>query len=599
MASLKGIPQGVVDEIRERADIQAVVADHVRLKRSGANYSGLCPFHNEKTPSFTVHPGKRIFHCFGCGAGGDVFTFLMKIQNLSFPAALEKVASMVGVDLTPYKGQGSEIDFGRAYGLMSEAQGFFRKALSGAPAARQYLQSRGLTEATLKEFGIGFAPDDWRRMSDHLVAQKHSAEELVSFGLARKGKESGIYDYFRGRIIFPIEDESGRVIGFGGRVMGDGQPKYLNSPETPLYSKGRVLFNLHRAGPAAAAAGGVIVLVEGYMDVIGVVQAGFRNVVATLGTALTDTQIRKLAKVATRLVFAYDPDAAGVQATLRALPLLEKAGLQLTMLRLPDGIDPDEFVQQNGAEAMRERIENGQPVEDFVFEATRDRHPDWQTDEGRRTALRDMAGVFEMLPSVVSQQNFIQRVADCFGIGEELVRKSFAGGPGRQALELAAPPPPRLQVLSPLVQAERSLIYCLLSDIAQYRKIASTLAVSEFKDPYCRRVLQLLAGLEDESGGVASQLLTNCEDEELRRTITAELMARPAVVPESAGMMLGDCLREIKRHRLEARKKELLRLVSSGGAGDEALREFKQVTDELQSLPRNSEAPAGPVPRAR
>ncbi len=602
MTSQKGIPQSVIDEIRERADIVSVVSDHVILKRSGANFSGLCPFHNEKSPSFSVHPVKRIFHCFGCGVGGDVFGFLMRIQNLSFPAALEKVATQVSIDLAPYRGKGSDIDFVRAHDLLREARKFFRRQLGGAPAARDYLTKRGLTAATLEEFQIGWAADDWRLLSQHLRQAGYSEEEMTAYGLARKGKESGVYDYFRGRVVFPIEDDYGKPVGFGGRVLGDGQPKYLNSPESALYAKGRLLFNLHRASRAVPAEGpdaGTLLLVEGYMDAIGLYQHGFRNVVATLGTALTESQVKKLAKFAKRLVFAYDPDQAGVKATLRALPLLESSGLSLSMLQLPAGIDPDEYVRTEGAEAMRERVTNGQPVEAFLFEATRDRHPNWRTPDGKRAALRDMIHVFRLLPSPLSQQNFIERVADAFGISEELVRKSMSNVPEREAAMSAAVAATRPAMLSPLVQAERTLVHCYMSEISAYRKAEDELRVAEFKDPYCKRILQLLGELGQESGDVSGALISVCEDEELRRFITAELMVRPPMAEGGLGETLADCSRELRKYRLEARKRELQRLVASDGAGDEVLREFKQVTEELQSLLKSLDGAMSSLPQAR
>ncbi|MBI3891764.1 MAG: DNA primase [Candidatus Wallbacteria bacterium] len=600
MTSQKGIPESVIDEIRERVDIVAVVSDHVLLKKSGANYSGLCPFHNEKTPSFTVHAGKRIFHCFGCGTGGNVFTFLMRIQNIAFPAAVEKLATQVGIDLTPYKGR-SDLDFNRAHDLMRDARKFFRKQLAASAQAREYLAKRGLSAATQEEFQIGWAPDDWRLLTEHLRQAGFSDDEMVTYGLARK-KDSSVYDYFRGRVVFPIEDEFAKPVGFGGRILGDGQPKYLNSPESVLYNKGRLLFNLHRASPAAAVEGpdtGSLLLVEGYMDAIGLYQAGFKNVVATLGTALTDAQVRKLAKTAKRLVFAYDPDPAGVKATLRALPLLEPSGLSVSMLRLPDGIDPDEFVKDQGPDALRERLTNGQPVESFLFEATRDRHPNWKTPEGKRAALRDMTHVFRQLPSPISQQNFIERVADSFGISEELVRKSFSNAPDKESALDAAASSTRPSVLSPVVQAERTLIYCFMHDISAYRQAEDGLRVAEFRDPYCKRILQLLGGIEQQSGEVSGVLLSVCEDDELRRFITAELMVRPPVAEDGPGEMLADCTRELRKYRLEARKRELHRLVASDGAGDEVLREFKQVTEELQSLLKGSEEATGSLPQAR
>ncbi len=589
MANQKGIPHGIVDEIRERADIAAIVGDHVLLKKTGANLSGLCPFHSEKTPSFTVHPGKKIFHCFGCGAGGDVFTFLMRTQNISFPIAVEKLAGQVGIDLSPYREPGQDVDFDHAHKMMAEAGRLFASSLASTSEPLDYLANRGIDDATIRDFGIGFARDDWKELGRNLQKKGYSPEDQIRFGLSRKGKEQGSYDYFRGRIMFPIHDEYGKPVGFGGRIIGDGQPKYLNSPESALYNKGRLLFNLHRAAPVAD--GDTLLLVEGYMDVVALWQHGFKNAVATLGTALTEAQIRKLAKTCKRLVFAYDADAAGVKATLRALPLLEKSDLDVSMLRLPEGVDPDDFVTEHGADALRQRLEAGLPVETFLFEATRARHANWQTPEGRRAALKDLSEVFRLLPSIVSQQNFVERIADSFSISEDLVRRSLIsrGSDRAAAAGVAAATATKPRVLSPLVQAERTLIHCYLTDVAFYWKTADQLRISQFLDPYCRRILQLLPEIGRESGEVVNRLLSTVEDDELQRFVTAELMLRPVLTEETATLAVKDCLREIRRNRLEARKKELLRLVSSDGAGDEMLREFKEVTEELQSLMQDPE----------
>src|SRR5712692_7429953 len=329
------------DKVKQQADIVRVVGEYVRLKKTGKDFSGLCPFHQEKTPSFTVSPIKQIFYCFGCGKGGDVYNFVMDMEKCEFPEAVKLVAEKCGIAIPrPKERSPEERKENQQRSLLvemhREAQSFFVKQLEGTlegKAARAYLEDRGLDKETTARFGIGYAPSGGDALLRHLK-QKYNEKSLVDSGLVSRDPSGRLFDRFRRRITFPISNESGRVVAFGGRALGDDQPKYLNSPETPIYTKGRVLYHLDRAAGAIHKQDYAI-MVEGYMDAIAVASSGIENVVASCGTSLTESQIRLLGRSSRRVVVNYDPDAAGVAATERSLALLLEAGFEVKVLALP------------------------------------------------------------------------------------------------------------------------------------------------------------------------------------------------------------------------------------------------------------------------
>src|SRR5574337_316172 len=347
-----------LEEVRAAADIVKIVGDYVKLRKAGANFMGLCPFHQEKTPSFAVHPVKQIFHCFGCGVGGDIFKFVMLIENLPFPEALRRVAEKVGVQLRETAANetyDANAKIRAAVFKMHELAGrFFASQLSGTTegrVARAYLADRGLTDEVVGRFRLGYAPSDGQALTRQLSEGGFEVALLEKSGLVLYDAErQRHYDRFRRRIIFPIANESGKLVAFGGRALGDDQPKYLNSPETPIYTKGRVLYHLDRAAPAIRKLDYTI-LVEGYMDCIAVASSGIENVVASCGTSLTESQIRLLGRYSRRVVVNYDPDSAGVAATERSLALLLEEGFEAKVLALAGGLDPDSFIRQQGVAA--------------------------------------------------------------------------------------------------------------------------------------------------------------------------------------------------------------------------------------------------------
>jgi len=364
-----------INEVRERTDIVELVSQYVSLKRSGANHMGLCPFHAEKSPSFSVHAGRQFFHCFGCGVGGDVFSFLMKIEGLAFPDAARRLAERAGIDLEERQLSPEEElrqqQREQLYRVNELAAEYFHQLLMEQPAGepgRQYLNRRGYGRKAAAEYQLGYAADTWEGLANHLQQQGVTAEDARTLGLIRPGKqERGDYDLFRGRLIFPIFDLSGRVVAFGGRVLDDSKPKYINSPESPIYHKGRVLFGLYQARQAMRQAGEVI-LVEGYFDQLALYRADFPQVVATCGTALTADHARLLKRYVQRVQLLFDQDAAGKQATFKAMAALQEEGVPASVIELPAGEDPDSFVQRQGAEAFQQRLAQARPAMDLFME---------------------------------------------------------------------------------------------------------------------------------------------------------------------------------------------------------------------------------------
>jgi DNA primase len=458
-----------VDEVRAAADIVKVVGDYVKLRKAGANYMGLCPFHQEKTPSFAVHPAKQIFHCFGCGVGGDVFKFVMMIDNLTFPEALHRLAEKVGVTLSHTFGDATYDANARVraalYKMHEAAAKFFAAQLSGTAEgrlARAYLEDRGLTDEVVGRFRLGYAPADGQALTRHLTEALHQMEQggalyrTVQGGtgnepdlleksalVVRDAERNRHYDRFRRRIIFPIANDSGRVVAFAGRALGDEQPKYLNSPETPIYTKGRVLYHLDRAAQAIRKLDYAI-LVEGYMDCIAVASSGIENVVACCGTSLTEGQIRLLARYSRRVVVNYDPDSAGVAATERSLALLLEEGFEAKVLALPGGLDPDAFVRKQGAGAYRELLAGARSYIEYVTDRALATH-NIQTPEGKVGAANAVLPYLARVPSPMLRAELANRLAlrlhlDERLLGEELRRVVGTARPEmRIQAESAAP----------------------------------------------------------------------------------------------------------------------------------------------------------------
>lgn len=438
-----------VAEIKNRLEVAEVVGNYLPLKQSGRNLKAPCPFHQEKSASFMVSPERGIFHCFGCNEGGDIFTFVMKMEGLEFREALEKLARQAGVELKARKGDNAELTRRRArlYEAHALAARYFQASLVQNPEALAYaVKQRHLGRETVRDFQIGYAPDSWNALTDFLGKKGFSYQELLEGGLAgqKEGRQT-VYDLFRGRLTFTICDRDGRPIGFTARVLDDGLPKYLNTPQTPLYDKSSAIFGLHLAREAIRAHDEVV-LVEGNMDVVASHQAGVKQVVAASGTALTLDQLRSLSRLTKNVKLAFDSDRAGLAATERAIELGQKLGLTLRMVQVPDAKDADELIQRS-PEAWREAIASAKYIVDYAFERFEGDY-DLTTAIGKRQYADRLASTLRRLGDPVEQDHYVKLLASKLGIDEEAIRAklkqpdkpSYGSGQG-SAPEINEPSP--------------------------------------------------------------------------------------------------------------------------------------------------------------
>jgi DNA primase len=443
------IPKQFIEDVLLRCDIVEIIDARVPLKKAGKDYKACCPFHDEKSPSFTVSPTKQFYHCFGCGAHGTAIGFLMEYEHMSFPEAVEELATRLGLKM-PQESAGSAPradPSGELLRILEEASRYFRAELRDSPRAIAYLKARGISGEIAATFGIGYAPEGWSNLTGKFGGNAAETDLLVQAGLAVRKEDGRSYDRFRDRVMFPIHDYRGRIIGFGGRIIDVGEPKYLNSPETSLFHKGRELYGLFRARDSIKTAGRSLV-VEGYMDVTALAQHGVDNVVATLGTATTREHLERLFRYAPEVVFSFDGDRAGREAAVRALetalPLMQD-GRQVSFLFLPEGEDPDSLVRREGGEAFAERIAHAKPLPDFFFESL-GLQVDLKRMDGRTRYAELARPLVARLPEGMFRDMMIQRLADISQVPVArlgaLVGKSnnrFEREPGLGAVR----PPPR------------------------------------------------------------------------------------------------------------------------------------------------------------
>jgi len=437
------------EKVKQQADIVRVVGEYVRLKKTGKDFSGLCPFHQEKTPSFTVSPIKQIFYCFGCGKGGDVYNFVMDMEKCEFPEAVKMVAEKCGIAIPRQKQRSPEErkenqQRSVLVEMHREAQTFFVKQLQGTAEgklARAYLEDRGLDKATIERFGIGYAPSGGDALLRHLKP-KCNDKLLVDSGLVSRDQSAGrLFDRFRRRITFPISNESGKIVAFGARALGDDMPKYLNSPETPIYSKSNVLYHMDRAKEALRRQDFAI-LVEGYMDAIAVARAGISNVVASCGTSLAQPQIKLLGRFTRRVIVNYDPDVAGQSATERSLALLLEQDFEVRVLALPPvgnkKADPDLFIRERGKDEYLKLLKEAPPYVDYLI--ARARQMDLTTGEGKQRALNFLLPYIQKMPNGILRSEWATRIAQQLRIDEPLLRSALSKAAKERRREITTRP---------------------------------------------------------------------------------------------------------------------------------------------------------------
>ena len=415
----------IIEEVRSKNDIVDVISGYVKLKKQGSSYFGLCPFHSEKSPSFSVSRDKQMYYCFGCGAGGNVFTFIMEYENYSFVEALKFLAQRAGVELPQeeYSKEAKErADTRSALLEMNKLAAKYYYAqlkTEGGRQAREYLQNRQLSQETITAFGLGYSSKYSDDLFRYLKMKGYSEEMIIKAGLVNVDEKHGVYDKFWNRVMFPIMDVNNRVIGFGGRVMGDGKPKYLNSPETLIFDKSRNLYGLHRARTSRKP---YFIVCEGYMDVISLHQAGFTNAVASLGTALTAGHAALIKRYVNEVYLTYDSDEAGTKAALRAAPILREAGVTTRVIRMEPYKDPDEFIKNLGAEAFEERIRKARNSFMFGLEML-EKGYDLNAPEGKTEFLREAARRLARFEEEIERDNYIEAVAKTYHVGYEELKK--------------------------------------------------------------------------------------------------------------------------------------------------------------------------------
>ncbi len=577
---MAGIPQDFIELVRSSTDVVNIISGYVPLKPSGKSFKGLCPFHNEKTPSFHVNPDRQIFHCFGCNEGGDAFKFLMLYDKLSFVEAVEQLAGRAGLQLPSRTGPAKKEDQERSVLLRihDEAVKFFQTQLRETPEgarALAYLRKRDFSDTTIRDYGIGFAPDKWSGLLDYLTRKGAKPELIERAGLAipRKGGQ-GHYDRFRNRVMIPIASEAGRTIAFGGRLLGDGEPKYLNSPESSIYSKSGVLYGFHRAKDAIRKEGSAI-LMEGYMDCLQAYQAGVGQAVACCGTSLTSGHARLLKRYTDKIVVNFDPDDAGMRAARRSIDLLLEEGFDVRVLTLPDGLDPDGFVRAHGVDRYRQALAEAPSFVGFLIQEASKRY-DVGTPRGKAAFLGDVLPLIGKIPNRVERIGYVGPLAEHAGITDLTVldelRRHVETNAQRFTLPANEAPPVKL--------AERELIRWILSSPED----CAILDEIEDEDMEGLATAPIVMAMKQERATETEplsteKLLDRLEPDALKKQLT-RIMTEPS--PLGPRQSVRDCLNGLRKDRLK-RKLSRLRAQLAKGADDDNL------TAEILTLARRIE----------
>ncbi|MHB1125764.1 MAG: DNA primase [Bacillota bacterium] len=565
---MKGpIPEEIVTEIRQRVDIVQFISEYVLLKRQGRNYTGLCPFHQEKTPSFSVNHDKQMFYCFGCKTGGNVYTFLMKSENLTFAEAVRHLAERTGMEVPGEDWSTVDQEVIRRQQRLQEinqlAAKYFHYSLTkraNGKAARHYLEKRAVDQQLIQRFMLGFAPPGWDNVLKFLASRGYGAHEVVSAGLAlAREKEDGYYDRFRNRIMFPIYDNREKLIGFGGRVLDDTIPKYLNSPETTLFHKKNVLYGLNFSIPEIRRQEKAII-VEGYMDVLAAHQHGVTNVVASLGTALTREQAMLIRRYTQEVVIAYDADVAGNEATVRGLEILQQTGFRVKVIALPPGLDPDDYLRRDGAEAFRHMVEKQSLtlIEYKLRQAMTS--SDSRTSEGKADIVSAVLNDLSRIVNEVEKQEYVRLISGRLGVSEEAIyielrkhtTKMHKSGTTKDKTG-------EIRYNSKQVQfsqypahwkAERTLACLMLRKPDLCRQLEAEIDMESFEDSASREVILALKAAGQTTHSVEpATVIDFLENEEAVQLVTQGFLSDPAMLEEET--VLEDCLRTIKVYRLQ------------------------------------------------
>ncbi|MFQ6880695.1 MAG: DNA primase [Oscillospiraceae bacterium] len=581
----------LIEEVRSRNDIVDVISQYVHLQKKGSSYFGLCPFHNEKTPSFSVTPSKQMYYCFGCGAGGNVFTFLMEYENFTFGEAMEALAQRAGVQLPERQMSGEarrEADRrGRLLEINREAARYFYMLLRSekGKAAYRYFSGRGLSPETMQKFGLGYSDKYRDDLYRYLRSKGYEDGILKDSGLVTIDERRGGYDKFWNRAMFPIMDANSKVIAFGGRVMGEGEPKYLNSPETPVFNKSRTLYGLHLARKTRRPQ---MILCEGYMDVIALHQAGFDNAVASLGTALTEGHAGILRRYTKEVYLSYDSDGAGQKAALRAIPILRDAGITCKVINMSPHKDPDEFIKALGPEAYEERIARAE--NSFMYTLRmREKDFDLRDPEGKTAFYREAARMILEFPDELERDNYIEAVAAHYQVGFEhlrqMVRKvGTAGGISARREPLKTGKNERKKREDGREKSQRLLLTWLVEQPKLFRTISAYLSPSDFTEGVYRKVAEeLFRQMKEEGQPNPGRIVTMFDSEEDQRTVAQICNASAGEMESSADMekALKETILRIRQGSLEEERKAL---DPTDMEGLKRMIEHKRLLQELEKL---------------
>ena len=581
------IPDELVEEIRDRSDIVEVISDRVLLKKSGANYKGLCPFHSEKTPSFTVSPAKQIFHCFGCNEGGNVYQFVMKIENLSFPDSVLLLARRYGINIVEQKVKGvNSSQKNTLYDVNAMAAEFFQRQLSELPqgkTAREYLRKRGITENIIESFKIGYASPSWDGVHQFLKKKGISADIQNSAGLIKERENGGGYvDRFRERIIFPISDSEGRIVGFGGRVLNDtdSRPKYLNSPETLVYKKGNILYGLHITKDLIRKSKDAF-LVEGYFDLITAYQHGIKNVIATSGTALTEDHARLLRRYTETVTLVFDGDEAGRNASNRGGIVLLNGGVKVKVIPLPQGNDPDSFIREKKGDGFFNISKGSKPFMEYIINKE-SAESDLKSIDGRVKCINAVIPFLSLMNNSVEKSMYISSLAEKTGVSEKAIIDEMSKNKVKDKAKVK-------EVLtstssSSSNKAERILVQLMLLDNKNIEKIKKHISVDDFKDNDMAKISSLLFTLSESNDNIAiSHIMDKLSEDKLKKLISE--MVFEDIEYQDVDKNISDCIRYIKKNRIDI--KELVnRLKTAVSEGNH--QQFKELQGQILKIKQNA-----------
>lgn len=586
------INDNVLDEIRDRADIVDLIGEYVDLKRSGSNYMGLCPFHSEKTPSFSVSPSKSIFKCFGCGVGGDVITFIMKRENLSFPEAVEFLADKYNVRLEVYKDENKEAreKRNRLYEINREAGLHFLKNYQASQKAQLYLKNRMLSDKTIRSYGIGYSKDSWTDLYDHLTKMGYKEEELLELNLISKSKNGNYIDRFRDRVMFPIINRNNRIIGFGARAFGDAKPKYLNSRETPIFHKGSNVFNINIISRESTRER--IILVEGYMDVISLYNSGINYSVASLGTSLTIDQANIIKRMAKDIYICYDSDNAGINATSRAIDIFLQASVKPKIIELEGGLDPDDFIKKYGLEAFEKKIKSAISYIEFKIKKLKENF-NLEDSEGLSNFTIESAKILSSIKNPIERDIFVKDFSTNYNISYTAI-ENYINYLNRNKLKEAKREKVKVKkninvVKSNKTRAQEELLSYSLLDNDIYKYIKNKIEVFYFTNAMTRAVFEEIPRLFEEEMEIRDFLSILESNKLVTKEFVENIMSLISDIHVD-DKIVDELVKTIERNYIQDRKHKILENIEKLQGEEnknlllESLKELQEINLKLNEL---------------